>query len=170
VKHFGLIVAGGRSSRFGSDKADALYKGQRFLDLARLALEQVDADTILVLGRPGEPDGIADPQPNAGPARNIASWIKGIQKPCRLTVLPVDMPGLDADVLAPLTSHPVGAYFDDLYLPFTATVSGEVDGNIERMRDLLGALNLAKIAPPKKWAAKLKNINTQGELEAVAEA
>jgi molybdopterin-guanine dinucleotide biosynthesis protein A len=170
VKHFGLIVAGGRSSRFGSDKANALYKGHRFLDLARSTSEEIGADTTLILGRPGEPDGIADPQPNAGPARNIALWIKGVQKPCRITVLPVDMPGLDARVLAPLTSHPEGAYFDDLYLPFTATVHGEVHGNIERMRDLLGALNLAKIATPEKWAAKLKNINTQVELEAATEA
>ncbi len=50
VKLLGAVLAGGRSSRFGSDKAEALFEGSRLLDHSAAELAaQVDA--LIVVGR-----------------------------------------------------------------------------------------------------------------------
>ncbi len=47
----GLILAGGKSSRFGADKAMAFYKGVPFLERAASLLKRLELKPILV-GRP----------------------------------------------------------------------------------------------------------------------
>lgn len=46
----GAVLAGGRSSRFGSDKADALLEGRRLLDHAIGALAE-HVDIVVICGR-----------------------------------------------------------------------------------------------------------------------
>src|SRR3546814_5673419 len=61
VKTLGAVLAGGRSSRFGSDKALAMLGGRTLLDHAQAALRP-HCDALIVVGR-GE--GLADwPQPD----------------------------------------------------------------------------------------------------------
>lgn len=68
VKMLGAVLAGGKSSRFGSDKAVALVGGRRLLDRAVEAL-QSQCDAVVVVGR-GE---VADwPEPGRGPLGGIA--------------------------------------------------------------------------------------------------
>ena len=44
----GLVLAGGKSSRFGSDKALALYEGMTFLERATSLLEALNLKPVVV--------------------------------------------------------------------------------------------------------------------------
>lgn len=69
MKTLGAVLAGGRSRRFGSDKAAAILDGQTLLDHARAALHP-HCDAVVVVGR-GE---VADwPRPDMGPLGGIAA-------------------------------------------------------------------------------------------------
>ena len=93
----GAVLAGGRSRRFGSDKALALLDGAALVDRVIEALRpQVDA--VVVVGRTG---GIADrPAPDLGPlgglnaalhhARNEGhEWV--VSLPCDAPMIPADL-------------------------------------------------------------------------------
>ena len=68
MRTLGAVLAGGRSSRFGSDKALATLDGQTLLDHAMAALRP-HCDLVIVVGR-GE---VADwPRPDMGPLGGIA--------------------------------------------------------------------------------------------------
>jgi molybdopterin-guanine dinucleotide biosynthesis protein A len=68
VTTLGAVLAGGRSSRFGSDKALAMFDGRTLLHHALAALRP-HCDAVIVVGR-GE---IADwPRPDMGPLGGIA--------------------------------------------------------------------------------------------------
>ena len=103
----GAVLAGGRSSRFGSDKAQAVWGGRPLLDhvVARLAgvcsaviICGRDADTI-----PSIPDR---PAPDLGPlgGLNAALHHAAAAGYDRVVVAPCDTPLLDDDLLAALTS------------------------------------------------------------------
>ncbi|SEH13809.1 molybdenum cofactor guanylyltransferase [Sphingopyxis sp. YR583] len=68
MKTLGAVLAGGRSSRFGSDKALAMLDGRSLLDHAATALRS-HCDAVVIVGR-GE---IADwPRPDMGPLGGMA--------------------------------------------------------------------------------------------------
>lgn len=98
----GAILAGGRSSRFGQDKAEALLNDKRLIDHAAEALAS-QADALLVAGGPKRegfqcvPDR---PLPDLGPlgglnaALNAAAsggfdWV--LTAPCDAARLPADL-------------------------------------------------------------------------------
>lgn len=73
MKILGAVLAGGRSSRFGSDKAEALFEGRKLFDhAADSLLAQVDA--LVVAGRdwPGLPTVADLPEPGLGPLGGLA--------------------------------------------------------------------------------------------------
>ena len=64
MRTLGAVLAGGRSSRFGSDKALAILDGRTLLEHARTALAP-HCDALVIVGHHG---GIADwPRPDMGP-------------------------------------------------------------------------------------------------------
>ena len=68
MKTLGAVLAGGRSSRFGSDKALAMLGGRTLLDHVLAALRP-HCDTVVIVGR----DDVADwPRPDMGPLAGIA--------------------------------------------------------------------------------------------------
>lgn len=97
----GAILAGGRSSRFGSDKALALMPdGRTLLDYAIAALAPHVAQ-VVICGRPG---GLADrPQPDLGPLGGLnaalhharANGFAGVlSSGCDMPIYPTDLPTL----------------------------------------------------------------------------
>ncbi|WP_341786370.1 molybdenum cofactor guanylyltransferase [Sphingomonas vulcanisoli] len=68
MKTLGAVLAGGKSSRFGSDKAQALLLGRTLLDHA-LEFLRSQCDAVAVVGREYEGAlSIADwPAPDKGP-------------------------------------------------------------------------------------------------------
>src|SRR4029077_5743337 len=71
VRVLGVIIAGGRSSRFGSDKALATIDAESMLDRIRRKLSQ-QVDDVVVVGRGGVPD---QPAPDLGPLGGLAGGL-----------------------------------------------------------------------------------------------
>ena len=100
-----IVLAGGESRRFGSDKAEAFVDGSTMLERAvRLAGEV--ADEVVLAGRGYEASpvrGVADDTslPCGGPPRGVASALRASNGDL-IVVLPVDMPYLSRAQLEPL--------------------------------------------------------------------
>src|SRR5204863_14028 len=65
----GAVLTGGRSSRFGSNKAFAMLGGNSLASHARASIQPYCADVIQVGGADGIPD---QPEPGLGPLGGIA--------------------------------------------------------------------------------------------------
>ena len=101
MRWLGVILAGGKSRRFGQDKALALLDGQRLIDRAIAGL-RVQVDEVIVAGRTMDsvtcvPDR---PAPDLGPlgglnaglwhGRNFGfDWV--VSAPCDAPFLPPDL-------------------------------------------------------------------------------
>jgi molybdopterin-guanine dinucleotide biosynthesis protein A len=97
----GAVLAGGRSSRFGSDKASALIDGRPMLEWVVDALEP-QVDGILVCGRelPGRSCVADRPSPDLGPlgGLNAALHYAAANGFDAVLSVPCDTPRLPADL------------------------------------------------------------------------
>lgn len=109
MKTLGAILAGGKSSRFGSDKAEALLAGRPLIQHALEALRP-HCDAIVIVGRssPLAPS-IADwPAPDMGPLGGLAGALNQAlnQGFDQLLSIPVDCALLPADIRTLLEPAP----------------------------------------------------------------
>ncbi len=163
----GAVLAGGRSSRFGSDKAVADWQGRALADHAA-ALIGPHVDAIVIVG----PDGIADiPRPGLGPLGGIAGALDhaaGHGFACVLTIA-CDMPRLPEDLLerllrrapafcveAPVLGHWPAA----LGAQLMAYLEVAPDHSVARWARSIGALPIAAGEP-------IVNVNTREDLLAL---
>jgi molybdopterin-guanine dinucleotide biosynthesis protein A len=110
----GIVLAGGRSSRFGSDKLEAYVDGERLLDRSVAALARVASEVVVVSEpstlragpiRPGVPVHLVeDPEPFGGPLVGLLAGLEAASEPLVL-VVGGDMPSLNADVLRLLVTR-----------------------------------------------------------------
>ena len=104
----GIVLAGGRSSRFGSDKLVAEVDGRSLLELAVEAVVAVATDVLVVCA----PDDrrqlpaadvpvrrVADPEPFGGPLVGLRAGLEVASEPI-VVVVGGDMPSIRPDVLA----------------------------------------------------------------------
>jgi molybdopterin-guanine dinucleotide biosynthesis protein A len=108
MKTLGVVLAGGRSSRFGSDKAEALLLRRALLDHALDALA-AQCDAVAVVGRMfGDRLSIPDwPAPDKGPLGGLAGALRYAAKAYdQVMSVPVDAPRLPADLRALLEPGP----------------------------------------------------------------
>lgn len=99
-----IVLAGGRSSRFGGDKLAAEIGGRSLLDLAIDGARAVADDVVVVLA-PGDARivgdrarTVADREAHGGPLVGLATGLEVAAEPIALAV-GGDMPSLDPDVL-----------------------------------------------------------------------
>ena len=117
----GLVLAGGRSSRMGEDKAMLRIDGRSLLERAMRALWDAGADKVAISGTRAA--GIADRWPGTGPVGGIASAMHDLPDGEWL-VVPVDMPRLGSEILGPLLaerSH-AATHWQDHPLPMRLTM------------------------------------------------
>jgi molybdenum cofactor guanylyltransferase len=95
----GVILAGGRSSRMGEDKALLRVDGRTLLERTRDVLLEAGVERVVISG--AAHGGIADRWIEKGPIGGIASVV-GELADGELLVVPVDMPHIDAATLAAL--------------------------------------------------------------------
>ncbi len=103
----GVVLAGGISRRFGSEKALLSWKGRSFLQIAAERLRPLCDEVVLSVDRPGRFDAafgireIPDFEPGGGAAVGILSVLRACEGAAAL-VTPVDMPLMPPGLLARL--------------------------------------------------------------------
>lgn len=120
----GVVLAGGRSTRMGKDKALLNRNEQNMLEFSQQQLTNAGVDKVIISG---SENGLADSMQHAGPLGGIYTVIEKI-KPAALLVLPVDLPMITSEALAKLKT--IGElsqqacfyhqHYLPLYLPVTA--------------------------------------------------
>ena len=179
----GLILAGGKSSRMGEDKAELVFKGERLIDHAKTVLASLGADPILVSGRQG---GLNDPTPGLGPVGGLCSLMDEVSSkalPKTWLVIPVDMPLLSKETLEPLlrsedkityfVAHPLPAklHFCTSQTPYFNVAKRDMDaGRSVSVRRLITALGGVSIMPTSEIARSLVNVNSPEEWAALNES
>jgi molybdopterin-guanine dinucleotide biosynthesis protein A len=104
----GIVLAGGRSSRFGSDKLAARVGSGILLDLPIAALASTVSEVIVVVA-PGDDRAplpierpirfVTDPERHGGPLVGLLAGLEAVEQPL-VVVVGGDMPALNPDVLA----------------------------------------------------------------------
>lgn len=105
----GYVLAGGRSSRMGTDKAAVLFRGRTMLEIAITTMAAVSKDVVVIGDRSAVPDGvrsIADTFPGCGPMGGIEAALRDCRQASAAygAFLPVDMPLLPVGLLRALVS------------------------------------------------------------------
>lgn len=108
-----VILAGGKSSRMGRDKAKLALAGETLLERQLKLVHAVGATEVFISGRAGRDCSqfgypmLTDNFPQAGPLAGIESALQICRYPL-LLVLAVDMPQMTASVLARLKEQSGG--------------------------------------------------------------
>ena len=172
----GLVLAGGKSARMGTDKALLQYRKKTMLAHMTGFLSDLGAAPVLTSGRAG---GLVDLVPQAGPAAGVIALLDYAAKedaPAAWLVLPVDMPLLTSDMLCRLLQTEGDAvHFADHTLPFALRLSprvkdvfGHVRSELDSEKGLslwriLQALGASVLTPSKADTTCLANVNTSAE-------
>jgi molybdopterin-guanine dinucleotide biosynthesis protein A len=135
----GVVLAGGKSSRMGQNKADLLRENQDMLSYSKSLLTSVGSSQVVVSG--GE-QGINDLVANMGPLGGIQSIIEKFN-PQALLILPIDLPLMTSNEL--LSLKQVGelsqqaCYFSEHYLPLYLPVNAFVEQFFQQPLSLMKA-------------------------------
>lgn len=171
----GAVLAGGRSSRFGSDKALALLEGRPLIDHVVAALApQVDA--VVICGRRDPARRALDdrPGPGLGPLGGLNAALHHARAEGFALVLTAgcDMPGFCPDVRAALMGHApavlagqqlVGLWPAELAPALDAFLATSNDRSIRAWMRHCGAQE-------RPFATRIANVNTPGDLERLTDA
>jgi len=165
----GLLLVGGRSERFGSPKAHALFRGETLADRAWRLLHEV-CDEVLVVGKAEGPslsfpvldDGVEEQAPIFG----LLAGLRIAENDICLA-LPVDCPLITPDALRALAATRTVPQTGPLPGAYPREAVAELEARIER-----GELSLRGVNPLvfDLDESLLANVNTRTELVAAAVA
>lgn len=178
----GLVLAGGKSSRFGTDKALAVYDGMSFLERAISLLAELERRPIVVTRRGANYPltgcaVIYDKLPEKGPLGGIYTAMT-VFKNTPFLILPCDMPALALETLLNLltvhepgsgiTAYSVGSELQPFPAIYEPSLLGLIRNKLEQ--DRLSMLDLLDQVPAKKvirWKGDqeiFRNINHKSSL------
>ncbi|WP_432769621.1 MAG: molybdenum cofactor guanylyltransferase [Sphingopyxis sp.] len=167
MKTLGAVLAGGRSRRFGSDKALAMLDGRSLLDHALAALAP-HCDAVVVVGR-GE---IADwPRADLGPLGGIAGALThaagtGFD---RVLSAPVDCVRLPGDLRALLEPAPAFLETQPVIGLWPVAALNELKAMLEDGGDLAVRAYARRIgARAVRSEFMLPNVNSTADLDRLA--
>jgi molybdopterin-guanine dinucleotide biosynthesis protein A len=161
-----IILAGGASSRMGTNKALLDWDGRRAVDLVAALSLRVGAACVVVaggdFGLPFVDDG------GAGPVGGLLIGLTRLAGVNRVLVLAVDSPTLTPADLAPLISAPApGAAYAGFPLPMAidlAAIPADAESSWPLAR-LIERADLTSLAAPFDAHARLRGANTPAERE-----
>lgn len=162
----GAVLAGGRSSRFGSDKAMALLNGTTLIDHAKAGLAPHVAD-IVVCGRDG---GLMDrPHPDMGPLGGLNAALHHAMSHGFVGVLTTgcDMPFYPADLPARLIGDRAAVLRGQQLLGWwPAIMAAELDAHLaeENNRSIYGWIERVNARLVEIPDLVLPNINRPEDL------
>ncbi|MCF6288561.1 MAG: molybdenum cofactor guanylyltransferase [Proteobacteria bacterium] len=164
----GVILAGGKSSRMGTDKAKLLIKNKTLLAHCQQILTDTGISSIHISGK----DGIQDNYYDKGPLAGIAACLEQLKHYDFVLFLPVDMPLINKYALLKLISekNQTAIYFNNFFFPLLIhnnlstrkIIKQQLDNNILSIKNTLKQLGAKSI---KNHFPKLTflNINTQDD-------
>lgn len=167
----GILLAGGRSSRMGRDKALLDWHGQPLIEHMVGLLRAAGVNDIRISGERRGYAGIPDQRPEAGPVVGLLSVADTLDDGPAL-VLPVDMPRLDAALLRRLIDAPEAACvrFAGQALPMRLRLDSATrralretaasDGRQRSLRALQERIALHSLPIGPDEASRLGNLNT----------
>ncbi len=167
----GAVIAGGKSTRFGSDKAIAAYQGRQLIDHAIASLADQTAEVVICGRQHDDLLSISDqPAPGMGPLGGIAAALIEAQARGYAAVLtaPCDAINLPDNLLNLLFPFP--AYAESLPVIGLWPVSAAADAlAILESEDIHSVKAFARriSAQPVKLPIEPANINTAADLERV---
>lgn len=182
----GLVLAGGLSRRFGSDKAEALYKGESFLLRAVKILDELELFPLVVTQEKkicSIPKATVhyDRLPQKGPLGGIETAMS-LYPGVDFLVLTCDMPAVSQELLKYLINENKEKPVLTLYAlpgekiePFPGIYPSGLFPEISRclsmeklsMRGLIESISEKNIIPLNQPIRELRNINTVSDLESL---
>lgn len=185
----GIVLAGGRSSRMGTDKAFVRVEGRPMILRVLAALGECCSAVVIVTKDPlayahlGVPV-VTDERPDQSPAVGLASGLRAVSTPWAF-VASCDLPFLVPEAIRLLARladgwdaavpevdgirHPLHAVYAVSCLP---VVENQVSRGVRRMTEVLDALRLRLVGGFELQGADptlltLRNINTPDDLRAL---
>ena len=175
MRILGAVLAGGRSRRFGSDKAEALLDGRPLLDHAIAALAP-HVEALVVCGRdvPGLRSLADRPVPDLGPLGALSAALHAAA--CEgfdgVLTTACDMPFFPAELAAALIGPgPAVLRGQQLAGYWPAALTGALDAHLAATDDhsvagWLRAVDGCSVALP---TIAMPNVNTVADLAALAQ-
>jgi len=172
----GIILAGGKSSRMGRDKAKIEFKGKILLDHMYSLLKDSGIQKIYI----SRGEEIKDIIPNCGPLGGIYSVLQKIEDQ-EVIILPVDMPLLSMELLQKLidTEYDDAAIFKNYNFPLKLRNSNIINTKLRNklngvnstkslsVSSLLNEINIKEIFLFSAEEQFFINVNTVEELEKI---
>lgn len=144
LKFSGILIAGGKSARFGSDKKEFIFKNKSLLEISLNKLKELSDDVKVVLSNPDKSENMAantitDLLRDKGPLAGIYTGLKAAANE-KVFVLPVDMPFVSTGLMKWMSKF---SYDYELVIPFSN----------ERFHPLSGIYSKSLIADIDEWLA-----------------
>ncbi|MBS0297652.1 MAG: molybdenum cofactor guanylyltransferase [Proteobacteria bacterium] len=168
-----IILAGGRSSRMGQDKATLRWGGRTAIERVAALARACGAEQLMVSGGDYGLPFTPDPEAFGGPVGGLLTAAARLPAASRLLALAVDAPTLTPEDLRPLLDAAApGAAFEDHPLPLVIEASAlprnlAPDSPLKRLVERAG---LRLLPPPADALARLRGANTPDELDALRRA
>ena len=175
----GIILAGGKSKRMGTDKGMLHLNGKPFITHIYEAMKPIFGDNIVVVSSNTDYDTfgynrIEDLILDKGPVGGLYTALKQSKTKFNL-VLSVDVPLVSTELLQWLVDNHDDSYLVTqvqagekvsslvaVYDRALRTLLGEhLAGNQLKLRDVIAEVNPQTLTVPKKWSSQLQNINTE---------
>jgi molybdopterin-guanine dinucleotide biosynthesis protein A len=171
----GIVLAGGKSSRMGANKALMLYRGRPLVAHISALLAEAGCAQVYISGEVPGYGGIADAAPHSGPAAAMADLLQSMEsRHERLLFVPVDMPLIQVKSLRHLMSYDSGAHYRNYPLPACVVTGGLApcasasEPACRSVKEVLASAGTRAIALPPEWEEGMANINTKEQWEEMA--
>ncbi|MFI1743377.1 molybdenum cofactor guanylyltransferase [Thalassobellus sediminis] len=183
----GIILAGGKSTRMGTDKGFLLLNGKPFTQYSIDALQPLVSEILIVSDNPDYDifgcKRINDITKNAGPVAGICSGLEASSTEYNL-ILSCDIPLITSDILKKLikaiddTSEVIQIESNGKSMPLIALYKKQckeifsklLKGDERRLRVAVNACQSKNIALELEHDIFTMNVNTQTELKAIEDA
>lgn len=183
----GIVLAGGKSSRMGTDKGFLIFKDKPFVQYSIDALKPLVSEIIIVSDHPDYDifgyKRINDITKDSGPVAGIVSGLEASATPYNL-ILSCDIPLINSDILKQLiegiddTSEIIQTESNGKTMPLialyrkhvTSTFNTFLKSDERRLRVAIKACRTKNIILDKQHEICTMNVNTQNELKAVEHA
>lgn len=165
----GIILAGGRSSRMGQNKALLNYHGKPLIDHMIGQMQQTGVGQVFISGDLEGYECLPDRVAFSGPAAAIRDIHHQLSKDWQgLLIIPVDMPFLALESLKKLMTYSEGACYESwplpLYLP-----SEKQPGEGDSIRQMISGMGIKTLILSDSSAAGFNNLNTPEEWQKAVE-